>query len=174
MSKMVEPELRFSQRDYELLPEELRVELIGGELLKMPSPTVGHQQIISRLLFALGRVLEEERVLVGPTDFRIDEWNILVPDLVVMSDALGYRPRQQYLPAVDLVFEVLSPGTRSRDLAVKADLYLGAGVSEVWLVDPRSRSIEVRTTGCVTRFESAAVSEAVPGFSISTKNLFRA
>ena len=35
-------DLRFTRADYDALPEDLRVELIDGELLKMPSPTLRH------------------------------------------------------------------------------------------------------------------------------------
>jgi Uma2 family endonuclease len=41
------------------------------------------------------------------------------------------------------VVEVLSPSTESRDREAKAKRYAAFGVREMWLVDPRERSIEV-------------------------------
>jgi Uma2 family endonuclease len=49
----------------------------------------------------------------------------------------------------DLIVEVLSPSTRSRDLTVKMDLYARTGVSEYWIVDPQTADISFhsRTAG---------------------------
>jgi Uma2 family endonuclease len=41
------------------------------------------------------------------------------------------------------VAEVLSPGTRRHDRALKMPLYREAGTSHVWLVDPEARTLEV-------------------------------
>ena len=45
--------------------------------------------------------------------------------------------------APDLVVEVLSPSSITRDKGVKKDAYERAGVKEYWIVDPISQSIEV-------------------------------
>ncbi len=39
--------------------------------------------------------------------------------------------------------EILSPGTRRRDLTVKRDLYARFGVREYWIADPAARTVEV-------------------------------
>ena len=43
----------------------------------------------------------------------------------------------------DLIAEILSPGTRQRDLSVKRDLYARFGVREYWVVDPMARTVAV-------------------------------
>ena len=48
MDLMVQPELRFTRADLDLIPEELRVELIDGQLLKMTFPSVQHQKVVHR------------------------------------------------------------------------------------------------------------------------------
>jgi Uma2 family endonuclease len=45
--------------------------------------------------------------------------------------------------APDLVVEILSPGTRRRDLTTKWDLYARFGVREYWIVDPDARNVTV-------------------------------
>jgi Uma2 family endonuclease len=50
-----------------------------------------------------------------------------------------------------LVVEILSPSTAHRDRGAKARGYLRRGVPEVWLVDPGSRTVEIRSaTGATT------------------------
>jgi Uma2 family endonuclease len=69
---------------------------------------------------------------------------VLVPNLA------GWR--RERLPAVpdaavltlapDWVCEVLSPATRKFDLSTKRDRYGAAGVTHLWHVDPKARTLE--------------------------------
>jgi len=71
--------------------------------------------------------------------------------------------------------EVLSPSTANRDRSVKSRLYMSAGVSEVWLIDPRTQTVEVHTEAGVriaSGSESAA-SKAIAGFELSPAKLFQ-
>lgn len=45
---MLRPRTKFIYRDYLLLQEQDRRELIEGELYVIPSPTVRHQRIVAR------------------------------------------------------------------------------------------------------------------------------
>ena len=172
MTGVAQPRLKFTRADYDRLPEDLRVELIDGELLKMPSPTVNHQAVARRLLFAVADVVDPERLLFGPVDFVIDDHNVLVPDVVVLErpPAAGQRVLEEAL----LVAEVLSPSTARRDRTVKTELYLGAGVREVWLIDAGARTIELRTADVEVACNDVAASAAVAGFEIAVQDLFRA
>ena len=69
---------------------------------------------------------------------------------------------------------MLSPSTVARDRNVKADLYLASGVREVWLVDPESTSVEIRTPSASRTIEAGklAQSEAVDGFRLDLGRLF--
>ena len=171
---MVQPELRFTRADLDLIPEELRVELIDGQILKMTFPTVEHQEIARRVVFALAREIGEERVLFGPVAFTIDDYNSLGPDVVAFAEGEAPGPAAKDLSRAALIVEVLSPSTASRDRQVKSALYLGAGVGEVWLIDARKRTVEIRTSrsGRVIGAGETAVSEALPGFSLRVGDLF--
>jgi len=161
---------RFTRTDYDQLPEDLRVELIGGEILKMASPTWGHQDLVGRIFAAL---LEAEATAVpGPVDFGIDESNVLVPDVVAVESKPPKGARG--IDTALAVFEVLSPSTAARDRKIKTDLYLEAGVQEVWLVDPKSETIAVHRAreSRVYADDDTADSRAVPGFRLVPATLF--
>jgi Uma2 family endonuclease len=165
-------ELRFTLADYMALPEGMRVELIEGELLKMANPTVRHQRIVMRLAFALARLLGMERVLLGPVGVNIDDFNGFQPDLVVVpADALpDDAAREVGKPQV--VVEVLSPSTKSRDRKIKAKHYFGKGVAEVWLVDGDARSVEVRTASGSTTMTETLKSAALPEIDLPLREIF--
>ena len=84
MPKVAHKELSFTRADYDRLPEDLRVELIDGKLLKMASPTLNHQGVARTLFLALLKVADTARVYFGPVDFHIDDRNTFVPDVVVL------------------------------------------------------------------------------------------
>lgn len=176
MPKVAHQELSFTRADYERLPDDLRVELIDGKLLKMASPTLRHQGILQRLFLALLRVVDQGRVFVGPVDFHVDDRNALVPDVVVLPEGFSPLPGQRGVSSAILVGEVISPSTGKRDRTVKTKRYLGAGVKEVWLVDPEARTIEIRSRQGETRHAGGEVarSDAVPGFETTCEALFGA
>ena len=149
-------ETRFTRADLGLLPEGFRVELVDGVLLKMASPVIRHQRLLMRLLGRLSDSVGEERILPGPVDFVIDDYNVLVPDAVLLAPGMEPERGATDLAQALAVFEVLSPSTAKRDRQVKTQLYLDAGVQEVWLIDPQG-SVDVRRSEAV---------EALPGFTL--------
>jgi Uma2 family endonuclease len=176
LPKVAHPELSFTRADYDRLPEDLRVELIDGKLLKMASPALRHQGILQRLFLALLKAADPGRVYVGPVDFHVDDRNALVPDVVVLPEGFSPMPGQRGVTSALLVGEVLSPSTGRRDRTVKTKRYLGAGVKEVWLVDPEAKTIEIRTAQGERQHSGseAARSEAVPGFETTCDALLGA
>lgn len=171
----MEPAVRFTRKDYDQLPEDLRVELIDGQLLKMPSPIVRHQQLVMRLLVPLVELIGVERILPGPVDFAIDDHNVLVPDLVVhRADELPGAGARDISTAL-IVIEVLSPSTAARDRKVKRGKYLANGAGEVWLVDGGKNRIEIYEAAGERFLDEAdtLTSGALPGFELSLPELFR-
>jgi Uma2 family endonuclease len=164
---------RFTQADYERLPEGFPVELIDGELVKEPSPTYGHQDIVSLIHVDLYRLVGRGRVVASPMDVFIDEYNVLQPDVLVLEKPLGRKAARVPIPL--LVAEVLSPSTAFRDRQQKRRIYLDAGVAEVWIVDPEAKRIEVHTRDGRRAADGAetVASEVVPGFALSPDDVFR-
>lgn len=171
METALRSELRFTRADYDALPEDLRVELIDGELLKMPSPTLRHQKVAKRVFQALVEAVGWDRVFFCPVDVPIDNWNVFVPDLVVTADIPPDADKVILRPLC--VFEVLSPSTAGRDRLVKARRYFKVGAKEVWLLDPEALTAELRTPKGARTYKTALRSKAIPGLVLPLAPLFK-
>lgn len=131
----------YTYEDYLNWPEDERVELIDGQIYDMAAPTKRHQELLGRLYIRFGNYLDGKScdVYFAPFDVRIDldlgKDSVVQPDLVVICDD-EKLDEQGLNGAPDLVIEVLSKSTASRDRVVKYHKYLAAGVKEYWLVDP--------------------------------------
>ncbi len=141
---------RFTYDDLEAITQERegdRHELVDGELFVTPAPTPVHQFVSANIVDALRRHVRERqlgKVAYAPIDIRLTPDNVLNPDIIFISrDRLHIVGPKTIDAAPDLVVEILSPGTRRRDLTVKRDLYARFGVQEYWIVDPDARTVEV-------------------------------
>lgn len=165
--------------DYSKLPEELRAELIDGELVMSPSPDPAHQLVVADLYDALKAHLgpsSRGRLLFAPCDVLIDKHNVLQPDLLVLPEGTRPAPRPWRIPVPIFVIEVISPSTETRDRGVKMERYRARGVREAWIVDPDEKTIDVLDlaagTSAVRRDGDTARSTTVPGFSVDVARLF--
>lgn len=162
----------FTLRDWNALPEGFPAQLLDGMLVKEPSPTYGHQDLVVEILLCLRAHLDRGCVVVAPADVVLDDRNVLQPDVCVLRDA---PPRDSHDIGIPiLVFEVLSPATALRDRTVKTRKYLDAGVEEVWLVDPDRCQVEIRTRAGsrVLGSDRVARSQAVPAVGLDLGDLF--
>ena len=139
--------LRFTYEDYVLLPEDRRYEVIDGELFVTPAPTPLHQTVAQRLEEVLAAYLRGHAfgvMLHAPCDVVLSPYDVVQPDILVVARERRPIIGDKYVgPAPDLVVEVLSPSTESRDRTAKAKRYATFGVREMWLVDPAAKTIEV-------------------------------
>jgi Uma2 family endonuclease len=139
---------RWTYAEFARLPDDgNRYEVIGGELHVTPAPTTLHQKIVTRIARTLEEFAELHglgEVFVGPVDVLFAEGDYLEPDLVfVRRERLDVVSDRGLEGAPDLVVEVLSPTTASRDRRLKRERYAHFGVPEYWIVDPVARRIEV-------------------------------
>ncbi|MDJ0521735.1 MAG: Uma2 family endonuclease [Planctomycetota bacterium] len=162
----------FTRRDYEALPETMRVHLLDGVLVKDDVPRFGHQRIQMRIVHALIRLLGVEHVAAAPVAVIIDDLNVFEPDIVVLEEPPPDDAKDVGVPLA--VIEILSPSTRARDREFKTRRYLGLGVKEVWLVDPDSQSVEVFDLdgSRVAGGDESARSRAIEGFVLVPGELF--
>jgi Uma2 family endonuclease len=133
------------------LPEggPFRYEILDGDLCMTPSPNTRHQKISLRLSFFLESFLRNNRlgeVFSAPYDvvFSKDPPQVAVPDLVFVSkEHLFLITEKNIQGAPDLLVEILSEGTATRDRRKKHSLYERFGVCEYWIVDPKSETVQV-------------------------------
>ena len=139
----------YTEEDYYALPEGERVELIDGFFYDMKAaPSLSHQMIVGELYLLFRRCTDvhspECEVYLSPCDVRLDrdKYTIVQPDILIICGKYDYAAHG-IEGAPDLVVEVLSPSTRSKDMLLKSFKYQNAGVREYWIVDPKYKKVTV-------------------------------
>jgi Uma2 family endonuclease len=142
-------ERRRTVADYLGMPETMKPqELVYGVVREPPAPLYGHQAIVLHIgstmqAFVRRRKLGE--VAISPVDVVFDRERALVlqPDVIFVSAARAHIISDRVWGAPDLVVEVLSPRTASRDRTRKLEWYRQYGVKECWLVDDAAGQVTV-------------------------------
>ncbi len=176
---------RLTFEDLELLSEERegdRQELINGELVVTPVPIIKHQIVNMNVVYHLGEHVRSRRmgmVFHPPTGIRFSQHNLLIPDACFVSQSrLDIVGEKTIEAAPDLVIEILSPGTRRRDLTTKRDLYARFGVREYWPVDLDKRTVDVlalvgdRYQHLPAREDGTLQSRVLPDLRITLEDVF--
>ena len=119
-----------------------------GVIYDLAAPTYEHQEIVGELCFALKKFVKEKKgkckVNISPLDVQLcrDDKTIVQPDIVVICDKDIITSKNIY-GAPDLVIEVLSPGSKKKDMTIKLCKYAEAGVREYWIVDSKKEVVIV-------------------------------
>ena len=128
-----------------------KYEVIDGELYVSPPPLFAHQRQLNRLnKWVINWVDDHDLgiVVTAPTGVVLNEENGIEPDLVFVSKAREHiTSRRGVDGAPDLVVEVLSPSTESRDRGLKLHRYAASGVPYYWILDTEGPRIEERVLG---------------------------
>jgi Uma2 family endonuclease len=134
--------LKLTYDDFLLFPDDgKRHELIDGEHYVTASPNMKHQQVLLNLTLLIGNWLAAHpigRMFFAPFDVLFSNFDVVEPDLLYLSNArlADVATPQHIRGAPELVVEIASPSTRSRDETVKRRLYERFAVAEYWVVDP--------------------------------------
>jgi len=136
--------------DLELLPSNVKGEIIDGVLYTQPRPRFAHQDVIGSLAGDLRSPYQRGRG--GPGGWWIvPEPGVQLPGSPEFSpDIAGWRKERMPQPPVgaitlapDWVCEILSPTTRAYDTRIKRPFYARMGVSHLWYVDLESHTVSV-------------------------------
>lgn len=147
---MVNPSrTKLTYDDLVLLPDDgLRHELIDGEHYVTPSPNTRHQRILGTLYWLLRSYLAEHpagEAFLAPFDVVFTRYDVVEPDLLYVSASRHMQviTDKNVQGAPDLVVEIGSPSTQSRDQTLKRRLYESQEVSEYWMIDPYAERVQV-------------------------------
>jgi Uma2 family endonuclease len=112
-------------RFFEEAPEQGFFEFKDGELIMHSPVGIPHQRIVGFLGSLLRNHVESKdlgEVFTGPAVLRLRENLDREPDLFFLSRARRGQVTEQHVRApVDLIVEVTSPGSESRDLEEKRE-----------------------------------------------------
>ena len=120
------------------LPEsDLRYEVLGGNLVVVPTPSFAHNLAADRIGRLLVPLLPKHVEAVTTVAVRMPDGDGPVPDLVVTTADLG-QPRGLPAESVHTVVEVVSPSSTKIDRVLKAEMYAAGGIPCYWRVELRS------------------------------------
>jgi len=159
------------------------LEWVNNRILPKVSPDRRHALAQRRFAAALGNWADDLRVGEVGTEWRFqvkpagEIRRSLIPDVAYVSyRRIALEELDQTLaPAIspDVVVEIRSPDDRQEDIDEKVRVYLAAGTSAVFLVDPRDRSVlVVDDAGERDLSAGPIVHDALPGFSLDPSRLF--
>ncbi|MCY3781453.1 MAG: Uma2 family endonuclease [Chloroflexi bacterium] len=163
------------------------LELVDGEIIKMPKPTGLHGQITFLLSLKIGNYVVDNGlgiVTAAETGFILERNpdgrdTVRALDIAFLSSASvpAVLPDQLMDVAPDLAVEVISPSNKATDMHHKIRQLLAAGTALVWIVHPETRTIEVHTqSGAATLVDADVLSggEVLPGFEVPVREIFPA
>jgi Uma2 family endonuclease len=135
------------------LPDDVRAEVIAGEVVTTPAALPRHSKVQGAIRGFVGIPFDDDDGKGGPggwwifseVDVALGTHDIVRPDLAGWRRERLLRPGQTRPITVvpDWVCEVLSPSTASHDRVTKRALYANSGVAHYWMIDPEARVLEV-------------------------------
>jgi Uma2 family endonuclease len=153
-------------------------ELVEGELVPLPSATPLHAKIRRRLERRLEDYFETNPVgeQFGEVDCRVVGDTVRRPDLAIFLSAQVQQIDLKKIPipfAPDIAVEVLSPSEAAIDVNRKVREYLGAGSTEVWILDHENVQLFVHTSTGIRQLAGTEALESplLPGFAAPVSDL---
>ena len=132
-------EKNYTVEDILALPDDIRAELIDGQIYYQAAPSDSHQAISMFLSVELYNYIRSKnggcKVRTAPYAVFLSEnnKNYLEPDLMVICDESKIT-EEGCKSAPDFIIEIVSPSTRRIDYNKKLFLYRTADVREYWIV----------------------------------------
>ncbi|MCP5502199.1 MAG: Uma2 family endonuclease [Leptospiraceae bacterium] len=178
----ISPDKDYNEHHLELLPEMAPYQLIEGKIIFMQSPTDNHQRVLGNLHYFVKDYLMKNpigEVRFAPLDVRLDEKNVVQPDLLFISIRRVSIIEKKIMGAPDFVIEILSPSNANYDKKHKLGLYGRFLVQEYWIVHPEEEWIEVyhNKAGFLFKQQTARAgdtinSKVIEGFSLDLSRVF--
>jgi Uma2 family endonuclease len=176
----------YTAAEYAALPESVTgpySELVRGEVVEMAQPGFTHGEV----QLSIGMVLKQHCIASGSCRVVVESGVVTErnPDTVRGPDVSLYSARRLPMNKVvkvypdipaDLCVEVRSPDDTMKQLLEKAEEYLTSGVKEVWIADPKAKSVRVITvneTRILKNGDTLDGGALLPGFSCKVSEFFK-
>ena len=135
--------------------------------------TFDHQFTSGEIAFYLQTFIKQNQlgvVITAPFEVHLSpETRPIQPDILFNHRDQQPQPGAQSFDGTpDLIVEVISPSSMRRDRHEKFDVYEQTGVTEYWLADPKTHSVEVYTlsAGEYALFGQFTGDEMITSFSM--------
>lgn len=161
------------------------VELVEGQLVRLPMPGFQHGEVCFHVALILGGFVKANRLgrlAINDTFIRTrtDPDGVRGADVMFISyttlPSEVPTPKGAVTPPVELVAEVRSPTDSLNEMMAKALEYTDAGVKVVLLLDPDGRFAAVfRKDQLPQRFEAdqtLTLPDVLPGFAVPVASFF--
>lgn len=155
--------------------EDVRVELLEGQLVEMSPQGDAHSSITRVLGDYITRRLPETMIVQQHSGLRAGDRSMPEPDLAVIPRRRGFHhPNDAFL-----TIEVSDSSLRN-DREIKSRIYARAKVQEYWLIDVRHERVEVRTDPSRKGYASTQVlgrgevlrPTAIPNLTVTVDAIF--
>jgi Uma2 family endonuclease len=125
-------------------PDKWRVEWVAGEIIEMPPAHEDHQDTSLFLVTFLLLYIQRHglgRIFYAPFLMKLAEMpSGREPDLLFVRREHAGRIMPTFVDGpADLVVEIVSPDSVTRDYHEKLAEYEAAGIPEYWIIDPRRK-----------------------------------
>ena len=128
-----------------------RYELVDGELLVTPAPSLRHQVIVGELFVLIREYVKRHRLgkaVFSPSTVTLTRKTRFEPDLYVIPLVDGRMPSWKApVTTLLLAVEVLSPSSARHDRITKRRFFQKHGVPEYWVVDGEAEAFEIWKPG---------------------------
>lgn len=119
-------------------------ELLDGVVIVSPAPVPKHQRSSRQLELLIEELKPNGEVFHAPIDLYLDSANVPQPDIVWIAANSRCIVGEKYLQGPpELIVEIFSPNTETKDRKYKFNLYEQYAIPEYWMVDPELEFIEV-------------------------------
>jgi Uma2 family endonuclease len=129
--------------DAGVLHEDSRVELIEGELIKMPPIGPPHASNVETLAELLMLKLARRAIVRIQDPIWLNDHTEPEPDLVIAKLQPGRYRKSHPRPEDVLLIVEVADSTLEYDRKVKMPLYAEHGIAEAWLLDLTAKQLEI-------------------------------
>lgn len=141
MVSLIPKNNKYTYEDFLEITKDIKcVEYINSQIYYMPqSPNTEYQKISFNLVRSLVAILKVKYDVIFE-----GEKQTIQPNLTIICDKSKITPNN-YKGIPTAIIEILSSATAEKHTIEKMNLYMRFGVSEYWIVKPKSRVVEIYT-----------------------------